>query len=388
MRMGCLCLLLFVQAHAEDVWTLQADEAIYKGQVAELCGHVSLAHPLGVLQAERALIPNQSLVEMSGHVRFDLQKRQGTLRCAEAILDGEQRTATCYGVTHPVVYEEALIAPLHIGGDWLVMAFDPMGIIHLLHMVDVQGEITGDHPLHFAAKVLDWNQNEHVLRLANQVLVDIEGKGKLTSEGPVILQTGESSIETVVCDSEAILEFTDPETSVDHLLTCPQGIAIDQLKGRAVAKGDELHQVLFEDPFGELFADQVIVEFISKDNCLEPQRVILEGNVRILNRFLKAGEEPGGHMQYALADRAIYTPKSKQITFFGKPPKRVLFYDKIRALQVSAPKLTVRRDQPSQKELFEGEGNVRFSFNQKEIQQMMELFSLPSMENANDKPLP
>lgn len=362
---------------ASETIALSSDEAIYLNQKAEFHGHVVVEHPLGTLRSDHALIPNQATVEAWDAVTLDFTQREGVLTCSHAVLDHEQGIATCQRGGLPITYTEHLNIPLHIQGNTLTAAFDAKtGNLNNFYMQQASGDAKGDEPLHFSAQTLDWNQDSHILKLDDDVSVEVEGKGTLVSPGPVKLKLGERSIDTIVCESDAILEFTDSETLVEHTLICPGGVCIDQRQGRAIVYGNDKEQVLFEDAFGEIFADKATIEFKSVGQQVFPLCVVLEGHVRILNRFVHAGEEPGGHMQYALADRAVYTPTDKQLVFSSKSPKRVLFYDKIRSLQVSAPKLTVRRDRISRKEVFDGAGSVRFSFNQAEMQQINQRFGL------------
>jgi len=54
----------------------------------------------------------------------------------------------------------------------------------------------------------------------------------------------------------------------------------------------------------------------------------------------------------------------------------VLFYDKINNLQVSAPEIKMQRDKQTKKQQFQGIGDVRFHFVEKEYQQLRKRFLL------------
>lgn len=380
MKPFCLFLVLsaFGMVPAYGNITLSSDHAIYNDNVAELHGHVVLEHPIGILKAEHALIPSKSLVEIWDGVTMDLTERNSVLSCGYAVVDRQNGIATCHCDSSPVTYTESENLPFTIQGPLLTVTFDSeSGLVRNLHMSEPVGTAKGDDPVTFSAQTLDWDQQDRMLQLNDQVEIEVEGRGSLAAPGPVKLSLGDRTIDTIVCEGAAELEFTDEDTLLDHTLTCPGGARINQRTGIAILYSKEGQQVLFEDQFGEIFADQVRIEYKSAQRAVVPTRFILEGHVRILNRYVREGEEPGGHMQYALADRVVYTPASKLMDFTSKRPQRVLFYDRTKSLQVSAPKLTIKRDEPTRKEIIQGGGDVRFSFNKLEMQQLLQRFGLP-----------
>jgi len=60
---------------------------------------------------------------------------------------------------------------------------------------------------------------------------------------------------------------------------------------------------------------------------------------------------------------------------------RVLFYDKVNNIQVSADTLKVNRDPHTNKESIKGTGDVRFTFVQQELDQLREQFNLKDQES-------
>ena len=53
---------------------------------------------------------------------------------------------------------------------------------------------------------------------------------------------------------------------------------------------------------------------------------------------------------------------------------RVLLFDKVNNIQMSAPSLKIQHDPSSQKELIKGMGDVRFTFLEKELAQVKQHF--------------
>lgn len=149
---------------------------------------------------------------------------------------------------------------------------------------------------------------------------------------------------------------------------------------------DPVHDpVHLKDDFGEIYADRAEILYTPLQGRIKtPEKVILTGNVKIVNKNgLLADSSAILHM--ALADKVELTPQSNEIVFYAKRKNRVLFYDKGNDLQISAPKLKVRRDKRTKKESFEGSGDVRFSFQDKEIALLREKFTLPLSSQKDEK---
>lgn len=113
--------------------------------------------------------------------------------------------------------------------------------------------------------------------------------------------------------------------------------------------------------------EKAVIYFVPANQTLALETINLNGNVRLLN---KVGALP----QYALADHLIYDNNTRQIHLVGTKAKRVLLYDKINDLQVSAPEIKIYRDQMTHKEQFRGVGDVRFQFAEKEFDQIRKRF--------------
>ena len=96
---------------------------------------------------------------------------------------------------------------------------------------------------------------------------------------------------------------------------------------------------------------------ISKEADYDGAVLVLKGDVQLEN-------EKG---QYALADRVTCHPESEELVLEGEQ-NRVLFFDKGRDMQLSAP--VVHASQ----EVIRGVGNVRFIFAQDELTKLKERF--------------
>lgn len=170
--------------------------------------------------------------------------------------------------------------------------------------------------------------------------------------------------ETLVCPCPASLTRIDPVKESSHTLFAPGGIRVDhKLKtSRFFRSADE--QIHFVDALGEMFADEGIVHY--KDKGLEHME--MAGKV-----FLAHSRPEEEDRSYAYADRITYDPKTKEMVMEGD---RVLVYDRVNKMEVSANKLRIRRDEATSKERIKGEGDVRFKLDEKEFEVLKDRFKL------------
>ena len=89
-------------------------------------------------------------------------------------------------------------------------------------------------------------------------------------------------------------------------------------------------------------------------------------------------------MQYALADELEYQPHSQEIVLKAQEGNRVLFFDKINGVQMSAPGLKIHHDSMKRKDTVQGIGDVHFTFVEKELEQLKKRFHLS--KKSDDHP--
>lgn len=240
----------------------------------------------------------------------------------------------------------------------------------------------------FSADRLEWDETTGVLVLHDHVGVDQNGIGKLETakEMRCYLDVNArnkilKSIETM---SDTTLTYHDKEKGIHHHLECSGAVKVDHEKmetrlfalRNADGKVSEDKQVHFKDPRGEVFADRVLIKYALEERNLAISRIILAGNVKVINSPISEEDESVVH-QYVVADRVDFTPQTNEMIFraVGKG-HRVLFYDKTNSLQLSAPALKINRDKATKKEAIRGIGDVRFSFIESEFAQLRRRFML------------
>jgi hypothetical protein len=167
--------------------------------------------------------------------------------------------------------------------------------------------------------------------------------------------------------------------SVDHgivTINANGGVRVDMINGGCLTADKALYDktqnevAFFSDDPEKPFCyrdDQGTIYAQSARLNVETQDCLLEGNVKMIHR-------KGPLEQYALADKVEISKNRGEAHFYAINKQRVLFYDKVNRLQVSAPELTMKRDSLNNKDQIKGIGNVRFHFMEKEYDRLRNHF--------------
>lgn len=181
---------------------------------------------------------------------------------------------------------------------------------------------------------------------------------------------GKKKISSLNSSKETNLIYLNKNKEIIHKIVCPGNLLIDHensittLDSLKDEKGDVIEgkQVFFEDEAGDMYADRICLNYEWKEKKLIPSAIFLEGSVKILNRFDGHVKESGTVLQQALADRVNYDPISQEIILTAFEGNRVLVFDKVNRVQMSAPALRIRKDLNGCKNSIQGIGDVRFTF--------------------------
>lgn len=244
-----------------------------------------------------------------------------------------------------------------------------------------------NHRLNFTSDTLLWDDKTQMLALHNNIKASLGGLGELTTEKELRIyqhiKDKRKTVRLIESPQNTQLIYTDLH-NITHKLICYGTMTInhEQLttiltspKNR-VGKIEEDKQVYFEDVLGDIYADQVILNYEWIEGALVPVKLIMQGHVKLLNRFDGHVQESGSVLQYALADLVEYMPQSREMALSGQNGQRVLFYDKVNNVQMSAPMLKIKRDEKSHKGSVKGIGDVRFTFIEHELNQLRQRFQL------------
>lgn len=240
--------------------------------------------------------------------------------------------------------------------------------------------------LEFKSDELSWDHQKQVLVLKGNV--DISQNENLhvkTGHEISIFQgnlSGKRILRSIRSPEKTDLVYVDALKGNTHRIYSPGPLLIDHEHQEMTLTGildgsestEEKNQVYIEDVLGESYADCVRILYHWEGSQLVPKQVIMEGHVRLLNRFDGHVEEAGSVLHYALADRIEYSPEKQEMILTASEGNRVLFFDQVNNMQMSAPSLTIQQDPASKKDMIKGIGDVRFTFLEKELAQFKQHF--------------
>lgn len=235
-----------------------------------------------------------------------------------------------------------------------------------LHLSDEKSKVV------FSSDTMSWNDKSNILVLTGNCTVEQEGIGTLNSDKELVLKQhkvdGVNQIKTIESQGTTILTTKDDKSN--HVLITYGSIIVDHEHLQTIVESprDNQHnvfegkQILFKDQFGQIFADKILITYELEEHKPVPKKIVLDGNVRMLNESKTDPTKKEPFFQYALADHVEYYPANKEVILSSNGKQRVLFFDKINNLQISAPAIKIKRDQVLNKDAIQGVGDVRFSF--------------------------
>ncbi len=242
---------------------------------------------------------------------------------------------------------------------------------------------------------LVWRVPEEILELQKEVELHHPGYGDLRCDQKVSLKRHrfEGMWQLKGIETEGVTHLLyrgDPTTT--HCLTCYGVVSIhhDELfttlhsPKNSENQVEEAKQLLFEDGYGRIYADKAKIEYDMIGLRPKPCKIILCGNVRMHNSYKQPLGSETDVQQYALADLVEFYPETRQMRFSSLDPKRrVLFFDRVNNLQMSAPRLSISRGPHQGKETIKGEGDVQFVFREQEVELFKKRFQMsPSGQGA------
>ncbi|MCB1118898.1 MAG: hypothetical protein KDK65_02965 [Chlamydiia bacterium] len=364
-----------------------ADEVIFESQTertVRMLGHVTVKLPEGdqLLADHAVLSPQVSEGRFRGNpVRYT--GRDSVLECKELLLslaETEPREIQLAEAKENVVIvrKEGTLRGEHVRFDRGVFSGDHCTLTQennnrltgsQLHWDPQQEEVfVKDARGQFNQITFEGNAlNGHgrTLELSGDVKMSREDLGELTTDQTVSLHFSEDRLlETALTkgltsmysrQGHTLITFGenryDRKQEIIHLMSPPEG---------------EEKQIFFQDAFGEGRADQVTAYLRDQ----EVEKVVLEGNLCLMNHARNPLSREESMNQYALADHLTYDLHTKEVALSANVGKRVLLMDQSRQFQISAPRLTVKRDRLSEKDAITGHGDVRFTFIEPEFERL------------------
>ncbi len=254
-----------------------------------------------------------------------------------------------------------------------------------------------EEKIEFKADILTWDDQKQQLIFKEHVVLEQKGFLVLTNEEQIQITTAfiqqKRQLKTIESKGKTVLTGFEKLKNKEHHLTCYGKTTVDhehllilmESPPEVYGKVGEDQQIFFEDDLGQIYADKLSFQYQMENKLIVPKKMILEGNVRMLNSYAAGPDPTSPLIRYVLADKVEYDPQTKEAIFSSMDSrKRVLFYDKSNDMEVSATSLKIKRDEITKKETIKGIGDVRFSFIENEFEQLKNRFSLDKFKDKNN----
>lgn len=229
------------------------------------------------------------------------------------------------------------------------------------------------------ANEMHWAPKEGYLCLREESDIVDRELGSISNVGTIKCYQDQSSGKTSIRKVVAVGKTRIIHLDHQHVIGCLGELILDNeneiltMKSLENKQQDLSHQAFYEDKMGRIFADEFKIKYHLLEGTVQPHEVIIDGRVRMHNRYVSDPAVRSFLEQYALADKVKYSPKTKEMYCTASKGKRVLYYDKTQGIQLSAPGLFVHR-RPDEELEVQGRGNVRLKFTQSEIDIIKQYF--------------
>lgn len=368
----------------ESALKIESQTANYDGHNITLHGDVLVENDLAKMEAQQIELVCQSvddskeyLLKLRGNVKITLPQG-GQLTSASAEIDCRERLGKFYSgeTQQEVVFTDARIdkqgkpVSFTVKGQQMFIQLEPANSKAALRSLTAEGKVTAiyndlltataDRAVYENGRIQFCPKNPQ--GLCKVTLKDI---GTLINNQEIVLSQSSQPLFQATGNSTFSVK-----NGADNSLTCDGIVALDSSAKVLTMQPSEESQLVFRDGMGEIHGDALTMHYaLGQDTLLHPQKMLLKGHVRLLTRSAIDPEKPQAFFEYILADQMEYSPDTKEADLIAYHPHRVLLYDRVNHLQVSAPQLKLKRDQRTQKETFEGIGDVRFRFTEEEAAQ-------------------
>lgn len=234
----------------------------------------------------------------------------------------------------------------------------------------------------FRADKMVWNANTEALTLQGDIEIHQHSLGTLNTDNEVVFTyeevDGQRKLRNININGRVVVNRFDPKKSLCYMLLNDGTTLIDHkqmsIEMRSLAEEGK-SQAHFRGLIGEVYSDRISIGYAFAEKAIIPMKINLDGNVKLLNNInmdLIDGEEVV--LQYALADKMEYLPMARQLNMSAEARHRVLFFDKINNIKISAPGLQVTKNEQTGKEVIRGVGDVRFRFLEQELHHLRKRF--------------
>ncbi|MFT4552755.1 MAG: hypothetical protein ACI9S8_001381 [Chlamydiales bacterium] len=242
--------------------------------------------------------------------------------------------------------------------------------------------------IHFQSGFVQWKEKSGILKLSDQVTIDQDLVGRrIEAEDEVILWCETASagnfVNEIQSSGRTTITYSGDAGEHKQRLFCSGGIHLNQIAMKTLlysantnGKILEDQQVVFQDNLGEIHGDTVFIDYESVGEKIQPVKMRVIGNVKVMNRSERDLGMGKVSTQYAVADEAVIFFHPHEMTLSSWEHNDVLYFDKVKNMQMSASKIVAKRDGFTGKDSIEGIGAVHFLFDESELARLTKAFHI------------
>lgn len=247
----------------------------------------------------------------------------------------------------------------------LIVLYHPNGVIKTLF---------APYEIAFSAGEMIWNRSEGSLTLFQNIHIADSSLGEVYCDEKIEITNplNSSSLYDIQASGKTTIHTFAPGRQT---LTCFGPLSFDQKTLTSTFESPQVdgvvpegQQIEYRSDNLQLLASSGLLEYGWIEGHLRPTRLLLENDVRL-------SSAPGTESnQCAIGDQLTYSLLGHTMTLSAKPGDKVLYWDHVKALAISADQLCFQKDPFTNRESVKGVGNVQFSFSSAENALMKKMF--------------
>lgn len=229
--------------------------------------------------------------------------------------------------------------------------------------------------LYFSTDSLYWNDLEKKLLFKGSTQIEEQDLGIIHTQDELIIKNcmvnNKMIFQTLDAKGYTIMIYKDLKRR-NHRIESSGRLHIDQNKLQARIeslqdqKGHIQNQLYYETEDLNAFSDSAQLDYVNINQHIKLSSIVLKEHVRLFSK------DP--NKQLAIADKMSYSLDTHSIILSAYPGKKVLFWDALQELRISASEVHITTDYLTQEKVIQGIGKVQFAFSKEEQTQFNQHF--------------
>ncbi|MDR2539266.1 MAG: hypothetical protein LBC45_01375 [Chlamydiales bacterium] len=230
--------------------------------------------------------------------------------------------------------------------------------------------------LHFSTDSLHWNDLEKKLLFKGPTQIEEQDLGVIHTQDELTIKNSMMNhklvFQTLDAKGHTVMACKDLKGR-NHRIESHGRLYIDQNQLQAWMispdqEGNVQTQLHYQTEDLNIFSDSAQLDYLNINQHVKPSFIILKEHIRLFSK------DPNKPIQLAIADQMSYSLDTRSIVLSAHPGKRVLFWDALQELKISASEVHINIDCSTQEKTIKGIGNIRFAFSKEEQTQFNQYF--------------